>query len=158
MKYNPFLHHRHSIRMKGYDYSNGGIYFITICVKDRICLFGDIVKGKLTLNNAGMMVENEWIKIPNRFPGVQLHQYVIMPNHFHAIMVKTVGDIVGAFKSIVTDEYINGVKNNGWTSFNGKLWQRNYYEHIIRDEISYHRISEYIENNPAKWQKDKFLK
>jgi len=136
------------------------------------------------------MIENEWLKIPDRFPIVQLHQYVIMPNHFHAIMeitvgatlvvahenpvahendtdVKgattrvaptvTVGRIIGAFQSIVTVEYIHGVKNHGWKPFNGKLWQRNYYEHIIRNEQSYQRIADYIINNPKNWNRDNFF-
>jgi REP element-mobilizing transposase RayT len=224
--YNPNIHHRRSIRLKGYDYSKAGLYYITICVQDRECLFGKIEKCKMILNDAGNMVTNEWLKIPGRFPYVQLHQYVVMPNHFHAIMeitvgatlvvapmttvapivtvapdidnqtafdnriidnqtafdnrivdnqtafddqtapenvkrattrvAPTVGNIVGAFQSIVTVNYIRGVKNHKWPSFNGKLWQRNYWEHIIRDENSYCRISDYILNNPANWHKDKF--
>ncbi len=230
MAYNPNIHHRRSIRLKGYDYSQAGLYFITICVQNRKCLFGHIDDGEMILNDAGKMTGNEWMKIPKRFTNVQLHEYIVMPNHFHAIMQivgatlvvaqnnpvaqndtvaqnntvapnnpvapnntvaqndkpvscenvpaheysnpgegqpqgiaptvkpKTVGDIVGAFQSIVTVEYIRGVKNLGWQSFNGKLWQRNYYEHIIRDEQSYLRISEYIINNPKKWKDDKFYK
>ena len=133
MKYISGLHHRRCIRLKGYDYSKAGFYFITICVKDRKCLFGEIVKDKIELNMAGIMVKNEWINIT------------------------TVGDIVGAFQSIVTVEYIHGVKNHGWVSFDGKLWQRNYYEHIIRNEKSYQRISDYIVNNPSNWDEDKFF-
>ena len=207
MPYNPNIHHRKSIRLKGYDYSQAGLYFITICVQDRKCLFGEILDGVMVLNDAGKMADNEWGKIPERFTNVQLHEYIVMPNHFHAIMEivgatlvvaqnvvaqntpanpvqndvvapdnetvaddekgqpqgiapttkpKTVGDIVGAFQSIATVEYIRGVKQLGWQPFNGKLWQRNYYEHIIRDEKSYQRISEYIINNPKNWGNDKF--
>ena len=180
--YNPNIHHRHSIRLKGYDYSQAGLYFITICVKDRECLFGEIIDGKMNLNDAGIMVENEWLKITARFPNVQLHQYIVMPNHFHTIMeitagatlvvdhdnsrdhdnnrtttrvapTVTVGGVIGAFQSIVTVEYIRGVKNLGWQLFNGKLFQRNYYEHIIRNEQSYQRISKYIINNPKNGRK-----
>ncbi len=206
-KYNPNIHHRRSIRLKGYDYSQAGLYFITICCQNRECRFGDVVNGKMQLNDAGTMVEKEWLKLPERFKNIQLHDYVVMPNHFHAILEivgatlevaqndgnaqnehnaqnddnienvdnaqkgqpqgiaptdavknKTVGDMVGAFQSIVTVEYIRGVKTLGWQSFNGKLWQRNYWEHIIRDEQSYQTISEYIINNPAKWTDDKFYK
>lgn len=211
MPYNPKIHHRKSIRLKGYDYSQAGLYFITICVQDRKCLFGHIENGEMILNDAGKMADNEWMKIPERFTNVRLHEYVVMPNHFHAIMQivgatlvvapndtgaqntptnpvaqndvvtpdipnnsvgnekgqpqgiapttakpKTVGDMVGAFQSIVTVEYIRGVKQLGWMPFNGKLWQRNYHEHIIRDEQSYQRISEYIINNPKNWKGDKF--
>ncbi|MHB1177707.1 MAG: transposase [Daejeonella sp.] len=209
-KYNPNIHHRRSIRLKGYDYSRAGLYFITICVQNRKCLFGDIENGEMILNAAGKMANDEWRKIPERFSNVQLHEYVVMPNHFHAIMeivgatlvvarknetvapndetvapndemvapndetvsddekgqpqgiaptkTKTVGDIVGAYQSIVTVEYIRGVKQLGWQSFNGKLWQRNYHEHIIRDKQSYQRISEYIINNSKNWKGDKFYK
>ncbi len=163
-RYNPKIHHRRSIRLKGYDYSQEGLYFITICCKDRVCLFGDVVNRKMVMNDAGKMVENEWLKLPNRFGNIALHEYVVMPNHFHAILEitvavgSTVGHMVGAFQSIVTVEYIRGVKTLGWTPFNGKLWQRNYYENIIRNEQSYHRISNYIINNPAKWDNDKFFK
>ena len=227
-KYNPNIHQRRSIRLKGYDYSQAGLYFITICVQHRECLFGEIVGAPLVgaqmqLNDAGMMVENEWLKLSNRFENIQLHEFVVMPNHFHAILeivgaplvgapnesvtqndgiaqndgimsnygiaqndgimsndgmmqndgmmkqgqpqgiaptVKniTVGDMVGAFQSIVTVEYIRGVKTLGWPPFAGKLWQRNYWEHIIRNEQSYQRIANYIINNPAKWEDDKFYR
>ncbi len=207
MTYNPNIHHRRSIRLKGYDYSQAGLYFITICVQNRECLFGEIINGEMFLNDAGTMVQTEWLKLSNRFNNIELHEFVVMPNHFHAILEivgatvgvslvdtqntpntpndvdtpdtpkydddnqkgqpqgiaptdtaknKTVGDMVGAFQSIVTVEYIHGVKTMGWQPFNGKLWQRNYWEHIIRDEQSYQRISEYIINNPAKWSDDKF--
>jgi len=188
-QYNPHIHHRRSIRLKGYDYSREGLYFITICVQGRACLFGEIENGKMVLNAAGKMVESEWLKLPERFKNIELHEYMVMPNHFHTILEivengmvnkngqpqgiaptppttiatptttvngKTVGEMVGAFQSIVTVNYIRGVKSLRWEPFNGKLWQRNYWEHIIRDEQSYQRISEYIINNPAKWVDDKF--
>jgi putative transposase len=202
MPYNPNIHHRRSIRLNGYDYSQAGLYFITICVQNREHLFGKIENGKMILNDAGRMVENEWLKLTQRFANVHLHEHVVMPNHFHAIMEiigatlvvaqngetvaqnesgqhdigqhenqkgqpqgiaptetikkpKTVGDMVGAFQSIATVEYIRGVKQSGWQPFNRKLWQRNYWEHIIRDEQSYQRISQYIINNPKNWGNDK---
>jgi hypothetical protein len=102
------LEHRHSIRLKGYDYSQEGVYFITICVHEHLHLFGNIV------------------------------------------------DMIGAFKSLTTNDYIYNVKNNHWKPFNSTLWQRNYYEHIIRDEKSYNNISEYIVNNPLNWKDDTF--
>jgi REP element-mobilizing transposase RayT len=195
MKYNPNIHHRRSIRLKGYDYSQAGLYFVTICVKNRECLFGEINNGKMILNDGGKMIETQWLELSNRFKNIELHEYVVMPNHFHGILQivgatlvvaqndnktiaqtiaqnddktkkgqpqgiaptgKTVGDMVGAFQSIATVEYIRGVKNNNWQPFDGKLWQRNYWEHIIRNEKSYQRISEYIINNPLNWKEDKF--
>ena len=205
MTNNPSEHHRRSIRLKGYDYSQAGLYFITICVQNRECLFGEIVgaslvdaqnmDAKMILNDAGKMVQSEWIKLQERFTNIALHEYIVMPNHFHAILEivgativvaqndldiqnvvvaqnkngecniqgqpqgiaptgKTVGDMVGAFESITTVEYIRGVKNNNWQTFDKKLWQRNYWEHIIRNEQSYLKISEYIVNNPANWSND----
>ena len=190
-KYNPHIHHRKSIRLKGYDYSQAGLYFITICCQNRECLFGEIVRGEMALNDAGMMIENEWLKLPQRFKNIKLNEYVVMPNHFHAILEivgttvgatlvvaqnnaeqsrgqpqqgqpqgiaptgKTLGDMVGAFESITTNEYICGVKNNYWQRFDGKLWQRNYWEHIIRNENEYQRIALYILDNPKKWEMDR---
>src|SRR5664279_2394649 len=89
--FNPNIHHRRSIRLKGYDYSQPGFYFVTICCQNRDCLFGKIKNGKMILNDAGMMVEREWLKIPDRFQNSRLHEYILMPNHFHAIL-----EIVGA--------------------------------------------------------------
>jgi putative transposase len=199
MKYNPNRHYRRSIRLKEYDYSQAGLYFITICCKNRACLFGDITDGEMVLNDAGQMVATQWLELSNRFKNIELHEYVVMPNHFHGILQivgatlvvaqnnneiqnktdtqnnsetqkgqphgiaptgitptgKTVGDMVGAFQSIATVEYIRGVKNNNWQPFDGKLWQRNYWEHIIRNENEYNRIAQYIINNPIKWGNDK---
>ena len=314
-KYDPLKHHRRSIRLQGYDYSSAGMYFVTICVKDRECLFGEITDGQMHLSEAGQMVDRWWQKIPEKFPDIELGEYQIMPNHFHGIVInvganppvgvnprvypdnveqtvgadprvrpdnaeqtvgvnprvypddveQTVGadprvcpddveQTVGAdprvcpdiddprvcpdisdttdgtdainvgehmgsplrandehsdradtqvrpyntnvehmdgadswvspyetnvehmdgadntnhehlgsplytvvqwFKTMSTNEYIRNVKQNDWPPFNGKLWQRNYYEHIIRNEESYQRITDYIYTNPANWESDK---
>lgn len=201
-KYNPDIHHRRSIRLRGYDYSQAGFYFVTICCQNREHLFGEIDNGKMALNDAGEMINNEWLKLTERFENIKLHEHVIMPNHFHAILEiaavgatlvvaqndntvaqnkntkhdnghngqpqgiaptetmnktvkKTLGDMVGAFQSITTVNYINGVKTKNWKSFDKKLWQQNYWEHIIRNENEFIKISEYIRNNPIKWHKDK---
>ena len=173
MRYNPKIHHRRSIRLKGYDYSQSGLYFITICTQNRQCLFGKIQSGLIILNDAGRMVEMGYFELESRFPNIQYGEMVVMPNHFHCIIhiegqprgisptinsinTPTIGDIVGAFKSISTNEYIAGVKQLGWQRFNKKLWQRNYYEHIIRNEVGYLKISEYIKNNPLTWLDDTY--
>jgi REP element-mobilizing transposase RayT len=185
MSYNPQIHHRHSIRLKGYDYSKAGLYFITLCVQDRAHLFGEIQNGKLICSDAGKMVETELLALPKRFTNSELHEFIIMPNHLHLILqivetvgatlvvaqnndvagtpkgrpqghAPTIGDIMDVFKSVSTVKYIHGVEQYEWERFNGKLWQRNYFEHIIRHEQSYQIISEYIINNPAKWGEDKF--
>jgi len=161
---NNMIHPRKNIRLPYYDYTSKGIYFITICTKDREAYFGTITNGKLLLNDAGEMIEHIWQTIPNRFSSVSLHKYIIMPNHFHAIVeinhatTIQLGSIIGAFKSISTNRYINGVRNQNWKPFEKRLWQRNYYEHVIRNERSYRVLTEYIQNNPLSWEKDMFYR
>ena len=144
---------------------------MTICTQDRQHVFGEVVDGEMRLNDAGRMALSEWEALPRRFPTIDLDAFVIMPNHVHGIIVitqtpigattgattrvaPTVGDVVGAFKSITTVLYTRGVKQSGWPPFVGRLWQRNDYEHIIRDERESERIREYILNNPANWAND----
>ncbi len=192
MPYNPNIHHRKSIRLKGYDYSQAGLYFITICCQNRTSFFGHVHEGDMVLNDAGQMVEKWYYELENKFPDIQCHEMVVMPNHFHCI-VENVGAVqaaatavmVGAdlrvcpnglgeqtpilgehvgsplrgvvqwFKTMTTNEYIRGVKNWDWKRFDVKLWQRNYWEHIIRNGEAYERIANYIINNPQKWDNDK---
>jgi len=90
-KFNPDIHHRRSIRLKGYDYSQAGLYFITVCVQDRNCIFGNVVDGKMMLNDAGQIAHNEWLKTSKLRKNVQLHNFIVMPNHFHTIFEITVG-------------------------------------------------------------------
>ncbi|MFH1161430.1 MAG: transposase [bacterium] len=168
-KYNPEYHHRRSIRLKGYDYSREGMYFITICSHGRDHLFGKIENGKMILNPMGQIARHEWIKTTEIRTNITLGEYVVMPNHIHGIVVinglpgivgaygntplrsptKTVGAIVRGYKSAVTKQ-INILRNCPKCP----VWQRNYYEHIIYDESEYLRISEYIYNNPANWMDD----
>ena len=133
-------------------------------------------------NDMGKMVDDKWRELKIRFSQIELDEYVIMPNHFHGIIIvgatlvvaqkniitqheragtrpaptqrATIGDIVGAFKSITTDQYINGVNTNNWQPFNSRLWQRNYYEHVIRNEDELDEVRQYISDNPAKWGVD----
>jgi REP element-mobilizing transposase RayT len=182
MRYNPEIHHRRSIRLKGYDYSQSGYYFITICTQGRRCLFGEIEEDRMILNDAGKMIGHWWNELKNKYANIEIEEYVIMPNHCHGI-INIVGTTVGAdlcvcpendlgenadspirgrpinemiqwFKTMTTNEYIRNVKQNRWGPFDGKLWQRNYYEQIVHDEISLRHIREYIVNNPNQWQKD----
>lgn len=182
-KYNPKIHHRRSIRLKGYDYSQAGLYFITICCQDMICRFGEIVNDEMILNESGEIAYLEWIKLQEWFPNFELDVFQIMPNHIHGIVAlipvgvplggaqndggsqksvgasptpTTVGDIIGAYKSLVSNACLKIYKSKNETM--GKLLQRNYYEHIIRNESSYKTISNYIINNPSNWKDDKFYK
>jgi REP element-mobilizing transposase RayT len=250
-KYNPHTHHRRSIRLKGYDYSQAGLYFITICCQDRIYRFGDVKNGEMVLNEFGEIAHNEWIKLTDRFDNFELDVFQIMPNHMHGIILlndvgatlavaqneldarnsfddsneldarnsfddsnelnnqneldesncitdqndvnhvgagftpdqndfndtragaspakndfndtragaspaPTVFDIVGAYKSLVANGCLNIYKSKN--EIMGKFWQRNYWEHIIRNDESYQHISNYIINNTKNWHDDKFYK
>lgn len=182
MPYDAHRHHRRSIRLKGYDYSQAGAYYFTIIAQHRACLFGDIVRAEMILNDAGEMFWKEWNALPERFPNVELDEFVVMPNHIHGIFLiteepnmglaspkgglsgtapsennshrPTLGNILGAWKSIVTGEYIKGVHQYHWKPFERKLLQRDYWEHIIRNERELDSIREYIFNNPANWEND----
>lgn len=162
-KYDPNNHHRRTIRLPEYDYSTNGLYFITICTERRVHLFGDIVGEEMVCNPVGEMIKETWCNLPQKYPCLLLYSYVVMPNHFHAIFglmndekatVVTVGNIVGAFKSISTVNYCKAVNEKGWPPFNKRLWQYNYYEHIIRNEKSFNQITEYIILNPSRWNED----
>ncbi|MDQ7074794.1 MAG: transposase [Gammaproteobacteria bacterium] len=158
--------HRRSIRLKKFDYSQRGAYFITLCVQNRACLLGDIGRDMMVVNCAGEMLERWWCEMEHKFPSIILGEYVVMPNHFHAIIRIVSSEVprqaplskmVQWFKTMSTNAYIRGVKEQGWPVFDGSLWQRNYYEHVIRDERSYDAISAYIQTNPVKWQQDKYF-
>ncbi len=180
MRYNPDIHHRRSIRLKGYDYSQAGLYFVTICCDGRQHRFGSIEDGKMITNEYGTIAHNEWWNLAERFESVEMDVFQIMPNHIHGIIAigtdvgasladapigadapiragaspaPTVGDIVGAYKSLVANGCLKIYKSNG--QMMGKLWQRNYWEHIVRNEQELFRIRQYIENNPVKWEYDK---
>jgi putative transposase len=162
MTYDPDKHHRRSIRLKGFDYSRSAVYFVTICIQNRECLFGKISQNQTFLNDAGEMVSAEWLALPSRFPSVSLDEFIVMPNHFHGIIYispdfvdnPNLGKIIGAFKSIVNNNYINGVNSQDWKPFKKRLWQRNYYEHIVRDDSALQKIQQYIRDNPVTWQTD----
>ena len=255
MKYIQNLHQlRQPLRLKDYDYSQAGVYFITICTQNHEHLFGEIVEEKMHLNEAGKMIEKWYVELTNKFPDIEDEEYIIMPNHVHFIIHKidqnkpdqqkmnnprrggpmcppnicsridilpitnradtqvcpyndeneklndekksmdlncmgvdmgehtgsplrkikkndeqimeiekidestmrsSIPKIVQWFKTMTTNEYIRRIKKDGWKPFHGKLWQRNYYEHIIRNEIELKQIREYIMNNPLKWKFDK---
>lgn len=160
------------MRLKGYDYNQTGAYFITNCTQDRECLFGEVVDGEMRLNETGMLVLSAWGDLPQRFTNVYLDKAVIMPNHVHGIIIvgaplaapvsdvpinkgaassaPTLGNIMRAFKSISAGA-VNRLLNRSVRP----LWQRNYYEHIIRNEVSLTRIRQYILDNPAQWALDR---
>ncbi|MET3046985.1 hypothetical protein [Flavobacterium covae] len=243
MKYNPYIHHRKSIRLKGYDYSQAGLYFITLCCEDRAPLFGHIENGKMILNSFGEIALTEWYHTEQVRDNCVIHESVVMPNHMHGIIEitqkkgtedeigkfqspsQTIGSIIRGYKiatikkikDLILENNIdnrtgesqftpnkgklNSASNKGELNFASnkgeldfasnkgeldfalstgelqfaptaptaptteiiksldfKIWQRNYWEHIIRNENAYHRISNYIINNPQKWENDKLKK
>lgn len=174
MQHNPDKHHRRSIRLPGYDYSQAGYYFVTICCHGRQCLFGDIIDGAMRLNEYGEIVIDEWLRSSQIRQEIQLDEFIVMPNHFHGIVVinpvgangrsplpqsnkpimplmkpKSLSSLMAGFKSSVTKQ-INLIRNTPGT----KIWQRNYYEHIIRNEKALDNIRQYIINNPLSWHND----
>ena len=180
MKYGIDIHHRRSIRLKEYDYSQAGLYYITICTQKHLCLFGEIEKGEMILNKYGIIAEKKWLKTSEMRPNIHLDVFVIMPNHMHGIieitnrrgtmhralttthrapaveqfakpMSNTIPTIIRGYKSSITKQ-INVLRNQPGVP----VWQRNYYEHIIRNEKYHYQISEYIQNNPLKWENDKY--
>jgi REP element-mobilizing transposase RayT len=173
MKFNPNKHHRRSIRLKNYDYSREGAYFITICTKERECFFGKISAGKLILNDIGTIAERYLKEIPDHFPHVDMGEMIVMPNHIHCILVfKSYPAVVGARHvvplqrqnqfskpftgsvSVVIQQFKSSVKR--WCNQNDHKyfhWQSRFYDHIIRDDKSFQRIVNYIKSNPSKWNK-----
>ena len=180
MKYNPDMYHRRSIRLKNYDYSQNGYYFVNICTQNRQNYFQNVCVAE--------MITKWWHILPDKFSNIEIDEFVVMPDHVHGIIaiVNPVGadlcvrpnemtdryvcpngkydkrvvgkhiglplhpplqEIVQWFKTMTTNEYIRNVKNLKWKPFDGKLWQRNYYEHIIRNEKALCRIRQYIKNN-----------
>jgi len=233
-KYNPDIHHRRSIRLRGYDYSQRGHYFITICTQNGMCLFGEIENGEIQLNDAGRMILYWYSELENKFQEIRCDAFICMSNHIHFILYNgvgadlcvrpcrttndshyanpngrhdtnpnnrpdnhpnnrpnvspdefrgkgqadparrgegrthrsaptppppppptTIGTVAQWFKTMTTNEYIRGVKQNAWAPFPGKLWQRNYWEHIVRNDDELQKIRDYIINNPKNWFNDK---
>lgn len=180
-KFDPEIHHRRSIRLKEYDYTQPGAYFITFCTYQRMHLFGEVVDGEMVLNDAGKIARDEWFKTAEIRPYVKLYEdeFVIMPNHGHGIIWidDDVGDDVGAWRrrapTDVIEKFGKPVKgsiptivrayksavtyavNAAENQRGAVLWQKNYYEHVIRNDRELNNIGWYIVNNPFNWQLDR---
>ncbi|MDR0819724.1 MAG: hypothetical protein LBN43_09170 [Oscillospiraceae bacterium] len=169
-------HNRRSIRLKGYDYAQNGAYFVTICTQGRQCVFGEVVNGEVRLSYTGVASLQCWNSIPEHFPNVKLDEFVIMPNHIHGIIVVDNADYrrgtacrastdKGRTRTDAGEQFSRPVKGSLPTivrsyksavskQLGKSIWQRNYYEHIIRNDEDYLRICEYIQFNPRNWEKD----
>ena len=191
----PNEHHRRSLRLKGYDYSQAGAYFVSICAYNRECLFGEIESGLMRLNEYGEVVASEWMRSAEVRSEIECGEFVVMPNHFHGIVCivgaygntpiygntplcgntpmsrdeqqrvcvhdgaychtplrspsRNVGAMVRGFKGAASRR-INEIRDTP----GAPVWQRNYYEHVIRDDADYNRIAEYVANNPQRWLED----
>ncbi|HSR12880.1 MAG TPA: transposase, partial [Thermodesulfobacteriota bacterium] len=151
--------------MKEYDYAHPGAYFVTVCTHNRECLFGEMVQERSELTDFGILVKESWEWLLGQYLYIVPDSWIIMPNHFHAVIsirdcrggsrtaptkIKPLGELVGAFKTVSTKRINERRKTPGTP-----VWQRNYYEHVIRNEIDLQEIREYIHNNPLKWLEDK---
>lgn len=168
---NTVPHRRRSIRLKDYDYTQNGAYFVTICTIQRYEWFGEIRDDSMNLNPVGRIVQDCWLQISDHFPHVELDEFVVMPNHLHGILVIThdsgarhvvplqsaafaqpiagsLPTIIRSFKAAVTKQ----INRSHLPS--ERIWQRNYYEHIIRSEMSLNAIRQYIRANPTEWERD----
>lgn len=157
------LSRRKNIRLKGYDYSNANWYFVTICTYNKKKLLGKVIKTKVRLNTFEKIIDETWKEIPQHYRNAELDYYVITPNHFHGVLIlnelnhrtgkaclaPTLGSIIGSFKSAASKKIHK--EQVGSLSI---IWQRNYYEHIIRNENDLYNIRKYIELNPLKWELD----
>jgi REP element-mobilizing transposase RayT len=148
------------MRLQGYDYSLANAYFVTICTQDRVCSLAEATDGRMNLTPAGVIANDTWLSLQERFPFVSLDTFVVMPNHFHAILVltdpsplgrenapKALGWVIRTFKAAST----RLIRKLGVPNF---AWQRDYYDHIVRSEAELQRIREYIEANPSQWTED----
>src|SRR5919108_4995307 len=167
MTYEPQKHQRRSMRLANYNYAEFGAYFVTIVAHNRRCIFGEVVDGKIELNDLGQIVTEEWERSHHIRKEIGLDGFVVMPNHLHGIVMirpvgatgrspslsgplkRSLGACVAGFKSAVTTRINQLCVTPGL-----RIWQRNYYEHIIRDEESLNRIRQYILDNPAGWSLD----
>ncbi|MFH1061832.1 MAG: transposase [Candidatus Omnitrophota bacterium] len=193
---------RKTTRLKEYNYSLPGYYFVTICTYNRECLFGNIIDNQINLNDSGKMIDERLQTLPEHYDDILIDNYIVMPNHIHAIIIikepvgaaprgrpglqsnniliennifsngpaqgqsngqaqgpvptgkLSLSDIIHRFKSLTTKRYIDGVKNNNWQPFDKHVWQRSFYDHIIRTDTTLKNIRAYIINNPATWDND----
>jgi len=153
-RYDPFRHHRRSIRLRGYDYARCAVYFVTLCSKHRECVFGEVVDGRVELSDAGRVVVDTWNELPRHYAGVVLDEMQMMPNHMH-------GNIVLMDRHHALSEIVRGLKTFSARRINQlrgtpgvPVWQRNYYERIVRDDNELQRTRVYIRNNPLDWDTD----
>lgn len=162
------LRNRRQLRLRDFDYSSPGFYFVTVCAENRACVFGEIFGGKVVLGNAGQLVAESWQRLPLRFPAITMDGFVVMPNHLHGIVqilqpserwaqqaaplrtAPALGQVMRAFKSTSAIAIKKLLGRPG-----RRVWQRAYYEHVIRNEDDLKNVREYIQQNPLRWALDR---
>jgi len=155
MTRNPEKHYRRSIRLQGYDYSHAGLYFVTICAKQREWLFGEIVNDNMMLNDAGMMVQQVWNEMPTRFDGIETDEFIVIPNHIHGIIVLPPRrGVLFRYSNQSPRTNISMASKNWVGRHSPALYGNEHWEDIVRDEPDLNRLREYIRHNPAKWMRD----
>jgi len=173
---------RKQLRLKKYDYTQEGAYYVTACTRNRECLFGDVRDGKMELNEYGKIVKKEWYKTGEIRKNIELDEFTVMPNHIHGVIIvaeeynnmgtcnvplrrapqrnrekfgcsvsNSISTIIKLFKASTTKQ-INQTRNTS----KKPIWQRGFYEHVVRDEEDLNRIREYVIYNPMKWEEDKY--
>ena len=146
--------HRRSIRLPEYDYSQPGIYFVTVCTLNRVCWLGSVVEDSVQFSEAGQVAVSEWGQLARRFPGTGVDSLVVMPNHVHALVVIEDADAVAPLGAIVRAVKAASARTIHLGGLGEFRWQRNYYEHVVRDERELAVFREYIAQNPARWAQD----
>lgn len=153
---------RNSLRYQGYDYTQIGGVFVTLCTHHRQHLFGIVIDGQMAHSQAGALACDRWRSIPDRFPEVAIDEFVVMPDHVHGILWTglgsqtaergaTPGDVIRWFKATVHAGYRYGVLQEDWTQYDRHLWHRDYHDHVLRNDADLERIRQYIASNPARW-------
>ena len=171
MIYDPIKHHRRSTRLQGFDYTQAGAYFVTVVTSARNCLLGEIKNDEMRVTDAGRLVQSVWCELPKHYPRVECDAFVVMPNHIHGVIILAnvasvaAGNVGAGFKPAPTGhglpEIVRAFKTFSARRINEMrgtrgvcVWQRNYFEHVVRDEAELSRIREYVVNNPLQWEAD----
>lgn len=162
MSKSPGSYRRKQNRYPGYDYSNPGEYYVTLCTENRLPLFGEVINSEVALNEIGDMIVEEWNSLPERFPGVELDAMIVMPDHLHGVIVlgadpavprlPKLSDVIRYFKGRSTHRYLANIRAKNWPALERRLWQQRFYDRIVRNAADQDQIRDYIEGNPARWE------
>lgn len=163
-------------RLRGFNYAQDRLYFITTCVHDMLCVFGEVVSGRMILNECGMIADQQWHWLEDQYPYVRIHTHMVMPNHVHAIIeinrkfvpvqdpstshikIKPLPELIGAYKTTSSKQIHLIQAKDGSFPYQSFRWHRSFHDRIIRNEKEYGRMVTYIDQNPRLWSKDELHK